>query len=65
MRFRVVEIFAVAGQAAQQHTLVFFVPVVDRQHDVALVDAPRIGQSRDEGACRSCTSSRGRSAVSD
>ena len=50
VRFRVVEIFAVAGQAAQQHTLVFFVPVVDRQHDVALVDAPRIGQSRDEGA---------------
>ncbi len=29
VRFRVVEIFAVAGQAAQQHTLVFFVPVVD------------------------------------
>ena len=43
VRFRVVEIFAVAGQAAQQHTLVLLVPVVDRQHDVALVDAPRIG----------------------
>ena len=40
---RIVEVFAVARQSAEQHALVLLVPVVDRQHDVALVDAPRIG----------------------
>lgn len=48
VRFGVVEILAIAGQSAQQHALVLLVPVVDRQHDVALVDAPRVGQGGDE-----------------
>ena len=45
---RVVEVLAVAGQPAEQHALVFLVPVVHGQHDVALVDAPRVGQGGDE-----------------
>ena len=43
VRLGVVEILAVAGQSSEQYALVLLVPVVDRQHDVALVDAPRIG----------------------
>ena len=45
---RVVEVLAVAGQSAQQHALVLLVPVVDGEHDVALVDAPGVGQRGDE-----------------
>ena len=45
---RVVEVLAVARQSAEQHALVLLVPVVDGQHDVALVDTPRVGQGGDE-----------------
>ena len=48
VRFGIVEILAVAGQPPEQHALVFAVPVVHRQHDVTLVDAPRVGQGSDE-----------------
>lgn len=39
----VIEILAVAGEAAEENPLVLLVPVVYREHDVALVDPPRIG----------------------
>lgn len=45
----VVVVFAVAGQTAEKDALVFAVPVVDRQHDEALVDAPSVGEGGDEG----------------
>ena len=46
----VVVVFAVAGEAAEEDTLVFAVPVVDGQHDEPLVDAPGVGEGGDEGA---------------
>ncbi len=45
---RIVEIFAVAGQSAEEDPLIFLIPIVDGQHDVALVDAPCVGQCGDE-----------------
>ena len=48
VRLGVVEILAVAGQSSEQHALILLVPVVHRQHDVTLVDAPCVGQGSDE-----------------
>ena len=45
----VVVVFAVACEAAEEDALVLAVPVIDRQHDETLVDAPGIGQGGDEG----------------
>ena len=47
---RVVEVLTVAGEAAEEHTLVLLVPVVDGEDDKLLVDSPRIGQGRHKRA---------------
>lgn len=44
----VVEILRVARQTTQEDTLILLVPVVDREHDEALVDTPGVGQRGDE-----------------
>ena len=46
----IVVVLTVAGQAAKEHTLVLAVPVVDGEHDEALVDAPGIGKGGNERA---------------
>ena len=48
MAVGVVVVLAVAREAAEEDALVFAVPVVDGEHDEALVDAPGVGQGGDE-----------------
>ena len=43
VRVGVVVVLAVAGEAAEEDALVLAVPMVDGQHDEALVDAPSVG----------------------
>lgn len=42
--FAVVEIFAVAGEPPEEYALVLQIPMVDGQQDVALFNAPYVGQ---------------------
>ena len=50
MRFRVVIIQTIAGNATQVHALVFPIPMVNGKHDEPLVDSPSIWQCSDERA---------------
>ena len=42
--FGVVEILTIASQTAQEYSLVLLIPIVDGQHNISLVNTPRIGQ---------------------
>src|SRR5690606_7777743 len=46
----VVIVHAVTGKASERDIVVFLIPVVDRQHNVFLVQAPTVRQLGDEGA---------------
>ena len=43
-----IEVFAVASKTTKVNTLIFFVPVVDSQKDITLVDSPSVWQCGNE-----------------
>ena len=44
----IVVVLTVTGESAEEHPLVFAIPVVDGKHDETLVDTPSVGQRGDE-----------------
>ena len=44
VRLATIKVLAIAGEATEEHTLILLIPIVDWEHNVALVDTPSVWQ---------------------